>query len=520
MIHTKPMIKLITREVKYCSNPTLIFYRLCNAKPATLLLESADINNKKNLKSLLIIDSAVHITALDRNVFVKALSVNGLKILSLLDKILPSIIQNEISTNKRKLTFPISLKVQDEDNRLKSLSIFDVLRLMLQLFNVPINNKESFLIGGLFSYDLISNFEDIPKLTSKQCCPDYCFYLSEVLLKFDHQEKKAFLYGSIFCSSNNEVKRLENRIKQLQYQITKKNFLLPNKTIKNMKLVINQSDEEYCNIIIQMKNKILLGEIFQIVPSRRFFLPCPCPLSAYNILKINNLSPYMFFMQDYNFSLFGASPESFLKYNSNSCQIEIYPIAGTRPRGYKIDGSLDLDLDTRIELEMRTNHKELAEHIMLVDLARNDLARICIPGTRYVTDLIKVDRYSFVMHLVSRVIGILRNDLDVLHAYRACMNMGTVTGAPKIRAMQLIAASEGTKRGSYGGAIGYLTAHGDMDTCIVIRSAYIEKGIATVQSGAGIVLDSDPQSEADESRNKARAVLKAIAIAHNCKDIF
>ena len=159
-------------------------------------------------------------------------------------------------------------------------------------------------------------------------------------------------------------------------------------------------------------------------------------------------------------------------------------------------------------------------HLMLVDLARNDLARICTPGSRYVADLTKVDRYSFVMHLVSRVVGELRQDLDVLHAYRACMNMGTLSGAPKVRAMQLIAAAEGKRRGSYGGAVGYFTAHGDLDTCIVIRSAYVQEGIATVQAGAGIVLDSVPQSEADETRNKARAVLRAIAQAHHAKEIF
>lgn len=228
----------------------------------------------------------------------------------------------------------------------------------------------------------------------------------------------------------------------------------------------------------------------------------------------------MFFMQDNEFALFGASPESALKYDATNRQIEIYPIAGTRPRGRRANGELDRDLDSRIELEMRTDHKELAEHLMLVDLARNDLARICEPGSRYVADLTKVDRYSFVMHLVSRVVGTLRQDLDVLHAYQACMNMGTLSGAPKVRAMQLIAGSEAVRRGSYGGAVGYFTAHGDLDTCIVIRSAYVEDGVATVQAGAGVVLDSIPQAEADETRNKARAVLRAIATAHHARELF
>ena len=228
----------------------------------------------------------------------------------------------------------------------------------------------------------------------------------------------------------------------------------------------------------------------------------------------------MFYMQDKDFVLFGASPESALKYTKATNQVEIYPIAGTRPRGLTKNGDIDHDLDSRLELEMRTDKKELAEHLMLVDLARNDLARICEPGTRYSKELLKVDRYSFVMHLVSRVVGQLRQDLDALHAYKATMNMGTLTGAPKVRAMQLIAESEKVKRGSYGGAVGYFTANGDLDTCIVIRSAYVEDGIATVQAGGGVVLDSDPQSESDESRNKARAVVRAIMAAHNVEGVF
>lgn len=165
---------------------------------------------------------------------------------------------------------------------------------------------------------------------------------------------------------------------------------------------------------------------------------------------------------------------------------------------------------------MHTDDKELAEHLMLVDLAR-----ICQVGSRYVADLTKVDHYSFVMHLVSRVIGTLRSDLDALHAYQACMNMGTLSGAPKVRPMQLITASEGSRRGSCGGALGYFTAIGDLDTCIVIRSAYVEGGIATVQVGAGVVLASVlPQAEADKTRNKARAVLRAIASAHHARKVF
>ena len=221
----------------------------------------------------------------------------------------------------------------------------------------------------------------------------------------------------------------------------------------------------------------------------------------------------MFYMQDTAFSIFGASPESALKYERESNQVEIYPIAGTRPRGKRPDGSIDRDLDSRIELNLREDTKEKSEHIMLVDLARNDVAKVSRPGTRYVKDLLKVDRYSHVMHLVSRVVGQLRDDLDPLHAYQACMNMGTLVGAPKVSAATLIREVEKKRRGSYGGAVGYLNGQGDMDTCIVIRSAFVKNGTAYIQAGAGVVYDSVPQAEADETRAKAQAVIGAVKAA-------
>lgn len=520
MPNAKPTVKLITGTAPYREDPAAVFHQICGARPATLLLESADIDSKRNLKSLMIVDSALRISALDNCVTVQALSDNGRTLLPLLDKALPDTVRVEAGEASRELFFPAAGALQDEDSRLLSLSVFDALRLIPQLVNAPADEREAVLLGGLFAYDLVAGFETLPALENSQSCPDYCFYLAETLLVLDHQTQSARLQASLFGPSTDEFQRLQRRIEQLHAQMLQAAPPLPVENLSQMTLSVNQSDETYCAVVQRMQQAIRQGDIFQVVPSRRFSLPCPSPLAAYETLKQSNPSPYMFFMQDADFSLFGASPESSLKYDATSRQIEIYPIAGTRPRGRHADGSLDRDLDSRIELEMRTDNKELAEHLMLVDLARNDLARICVPGSRYVADLTKVDRYSFVMHLVSRVVGTLRADLDVLHAYRACMNMGTLSGAPKVRAMQLIAAEEGTRRGSYGGAVGYFTAHGDLDTCIVIRSAWVENGIATVQAGAGVVLDSSPQAEADESRNKARAVLRAIATAHHCKEIF
>ncbi|WP_034948392.1 anthranilate synthase component 1 [Erwinia oleae] len=520
MPNVKPGVKLITGSAPYREDPAAVFHQLCGARPATLLLESADIDSKRNLKSLLIVDSALRINALENVVTIQALSENGRALLPLLDEALPHDVVNTVRPDGRELRFSPNSEVQDEDSRLKATSVFDALRLIPHLVRSPADEREAVLLGGLFAYDLVAGFEDLPALANDQRCPDYCFYLAETLLVIDHQSRSARLQASLFTPAPAEFLRLQSRIEQIHAQMLQPAPALPVKTLETMTLSCNQSDEAYCAVVEEMQAAIRQGEIFQVVPSRRFSLPCPSPLAAYDTLKNSNPSPYMFFMQDSDFQLFGASPESSLKYDATNRQIEIYPIAGTRPRGRHADGTLDRDLDSRIELEMRTDHKELAEHLMLVDLARNDLARICEPGSRYVADLTKVDRYSFVMHLVSRVVGTLREDLDVLHAYRACMNMGTLSGAPKVRAMQLIASAEGTRRGSYGGAVGYFTASGDLDTCIVIRSAWVEDGIATVQAGAGVVLDSVPQAEADESRNKARAVLRAIATAHHCKEIF
>jgi anthranilate synthase component 1 len=281
-----------------------------------------------------------------------------------------------------------------------------------------------------------------------------------------------------------------------------------------LKVNVDISNEQFCDSVDYLRQKIIEGDIFQVVPSRSYSVPCPDPLTAYDHLKHTNPSPYMFYLSDEDFELFGASPESSLKYVASTNQVEVYPIAGTRFRGFNEDGSINPDLDSRIELELRGDEKEKAEHLMLVDLARNDVARISKPGTRQTCKLLNVDRYSHVMHLVSTVVGQLDEKLDALHAYQACMNMGTLTGAPKVRATELIRQTEGKRRGSYGGAVGYINGKGDMDTCIVIRSAFVKNDVAHVQAGAGVVFDSIPQAEADETKAKAHAVVRAILQAN------
>ncbi|NBL92168.1 anthranilate synthase component 1 [Proteus sp. G2675] len=509
-----PLTTKVT-ALPYHSEPALLFNTLCEHRHHTLLLESAQIDTKANLKSLLIVDSALRISANKNQVTVDALSLNGQHILALLKNALKE--KSTLSIERAEqcvFTFASSSFPQDEESKLKAASVFDVLRFFLA--NSAAKEANAIFVGGLFAYDLVNGFESLPDLEAVFSCPDYCFYLAEQLIVIDHQHHHSQLISVAFTDNPQECQRLDTRQAQL-VALAQQPLKQPQRqplTPQQAVVSSNMNDEEYGAIVEAMKTYIRRGDIFQVVPSRRFQINCPSPLAAYQVLKQKNPSPYLFYMQDALFTVFGASPESALKYQASDRQIEIYPIAGTRPRGRNANGSINADLDSRIELEMRTDTKELSEHLMLVDLARNDLARICQAGSRYVAELTKVDRYAFVMHLVSRVVGTLRHDLDIFHAYQACMNMGTLSGAPKVSAMQLIAQYEKTKRGSYGGAIGYFTGNGDFDTCIVIRSAYVEKDIATIQVGAGIVLDSDPKMEAEETRNKSQAVINAILQAH------
>lgn len=514
---TRYHLALLNQDVPYIADPTELYFSLCANKSCSLLLESAEITSKQGLKSLMLIDAAVRIVCRGKNVTLTAHSSNGENVLkAIINHLNHDIKVSQSSPQNLILHFPTHQQELDEDSRLRQTSSFDALRIIQQAFNTENLPDNALFIGGLFAYDLVAEFEPLANVKADNNCPDYVFYIAETLLIIDHQNQTANIQASIFSHDKKEShnQSLQQRLHELKDHCHHQAPLPPATKIINAQPQVSMTDAAFCQTVTDLKKFVIQGDVFQVVPSRQFTLPCPSPLNAYQALKRGNPSPYMFYLQDHDFTLFGASPESALKYSSQSNQVEIYPIAGTRQRGKNTDGSINLDLDARIELELRCDEKENAEHMMLVDLARNDIARISQAGSRHIASLLHVDRYSHVMHLVSRVVGQLRHDLDALHAYQACMNMGTLTGAPKIRAMQLIRDVEQRRRGSYGGAVGYINGHGDMDTCIVIRSAYIENGIASVQAGAGVVYDSIPQAEADETRGKAQAVINAIRQAH------
>ncbi|MEE3271945.1 MAG: anthranilate synthase component 1, partial [Pseudomonadota bacterium] len=552
-------VETIEQVGHYVDDPLAAFAHLCGNKNNALLLESAEIDSKDDLQSLLMVDAALRMECRDNRVEVKALTGNGASVLPLFVDHAPDGLHiKERTDTSITLVCDEADGELDEDSRLKAASVMDALRIVINKITPIRQHPHAVFLGGAFAYDMLAGFEKLPDVAEgENDCPDFVFYLAETLITVDHQTRETHLIGSVFSGQDVAqqyfaiAQRLE-AIHQQLHDMPAEPVLVGANTAKiadveseaqseaqsgqslvsdsensnetengqslssfdpSVEVSVDLSDEQFCNHVLDLKQHILAGDIFQVVPSRTFSLPCPSPLLAYAKLKESNPSPYMFYMQDAAFSIFGASPESALKYERESNQVEIYPIAGTRPRGKRPDGSIDRDLDSRIELNLREDTKEKSEHIMLVDLARNDVAKVSRPGTRYVKDLLKVDRYSHVMHLVSRVVGQLRDDLDPLHAYQACMNMGTLVGAPKVSAATLIREVEKKRRGSYGGAVGYLNGQGDMDTCIVIRSAFVKNGTAYIQAGAGVVYDSVPQAEADETRAKAQAVIGAVKAA-------
>ena len=270
----------------------------------------------------------------------------------------------------------------------------------------------------------------------------------------------------------------------------------------------NFTRESFCRAVAQAKEHIRAGDIFQIVLSQRFRLPVTAdPFTVYRALRAANPSPYLFFFEAVDahgedFAVLGSSPETLVKVQNR--RVYVRPIAGTRPRG-----ATEKE-DRRLERELLADEKELAEHSMLVDLGRHDVGRVAKVGTVAWPELMVIERYSHVMHIVSQVVGELRDDLDALDALAAGFPAGTVTGAPKIRAMELIDALEPDARGVYAGAVGYLDFHGNLDTAIAIRTLVIRSGQAWVQAGAGIVADSVPEREYMETMHKARALFAAI----------
>ena len=407
-------------------------------------------------------------------------------------------------------------KVVDEQTRLTSINQMDVLRTVAFAFRLA---SQPFRITcGLFgalSYDFIDQFEKLP-LSEEDLLknPDYELYFADNIFLMDHEHGKGYVIVNCVITNGDREAAIAEARDCFDYYFNIARFEAPKGKKYTEPLPPASTDTqqpEYEKMVSTAKKHILDGDIFQVVLSRTITEPCPDePLDVYKRLRVLNPSPYMFYLNTPNTILMGSSPELNLKVSGTEKRnVEIRPIAGTKPRG-KVAGIIDADTDFRYEAELKLDRKELAEHIMLVDLARNDIARVAEPGSRVVTELLIAEKYESVQHLVSNVKGMLSDELDALSAYLATMNMGTLTGAPKIEAMKIIRQLEKTKRGYYGGAVCYLTVDGQFDSCITIRSLQVKDHTAYIRVGAGIVHDSVPKTEFEETEHKANSCMRAI----------
>jgi len=368
---------------------------------------------------------------------------------------------------------------------------------------------------GYIGYDMVRFFERLPdKNPDELKLADSVFLLTDIILAFDHVNHTIKIIVNIMLPKegnglsrdkkekayNSAVKKIESINKDLKKSLAQS----PVRGIKKkVRVESNFTKAQFENMVVKAKEYIKKGDIIQVVPSQRFKINIErAPLDIYRKLRSLNPSPYMFFLKLNEVILIGASPEMLVRCEDGVVQTR--PIAGTRPRGRNEKE------DLKLEKELLNDAKERAEHLMLVDLGRNDLGRVCRQGEVKVNEFMRVERYSHVMHLVSEVKGYLEKRLDVYDALRACFPAGTVSGSPKIRAMEIIDELENTRRGPYAGCVGYFSFSHNMDTCITIRTVIVKNHTGYVQAGGGVVADSVPEKEYFESVNKAKALIEAI----------
>ncbi len=372
---------------------------------------------------------------------------------------------------------------------------------------------------GYLSYEAVRAFE--PRVGEAQGAglglPDARFMIVDSLLVFDHVERTIKAVSHLHLDEGVELETAyREAVARIDDLVRKLRAPLPAMPLGGAPVDVpaidrsrpNTTPERYRSMIERAKEYIAAGDIFQVVLSQRVDLPTPAhPFTIYRALRTVNPSPYMFYLDFLDHQIVGASPELLVRLEDGT--VTNHPIAGTRPRGFC------LETDNALAEELLADEKERAEHIMLVDLGRNDVGRVSKPGTVRVPTLMAVERYSHVMHIVSNVEGAIADGLTAFDALRACFPAGTVSGAPKVRAMEIIAELEVDRRGPYAGAVGYVDFAGGMDTCIALRTLVMKDGVASMQAGGGVVYDSTPDGEYAESYHKMRALLRAIELAES-----
>ncbi len=371
---------------------------------------------------------------------------------------------------------------------------------------------------GYLNYEAVGYFERLPSPKNDSLnVPESIFIFTDTVLVFDHLKRRIKIVSHVHLDgSEAEIeKSYAEAVTKIEKQVARLEGPLPQELLRGKAegysdgpVSSNVTKEEYMARVEKAKEYIRAGDIFQVVPSQRLSRPTSAKsINLYRALRAVNPSPYMYYLHFQEFDIIGASPELLVQVDNGV--VSTHPIAGTRRRG------LNDEEDRTLAEDLRQDEKEVAEHVMLVDLGRNDIGRVSTPGTVKVSQFLDVEKYSHVMHLVSHVEGNLRKDMTPYAALRACFPAGTVSGAPKIRAMEIIAELETEKRGPYAGAVGYFSYSGNLDTAITIRTIVLKDGIASVQAGGGVVADSDPATEYQESLNKASGMLKALDEAEN-----
>ncbi|MGA1400867.1 MAG: anthranilate synthase component I family protein, partial [Phycisphaerales bacterium] len=366
---------------------------------------------------------------------------------------------------------------------------------------------------GSFAYESVRWFEPTVPVAGAVEDPDAedaVLMLFDTVLAFDHVQHRILIISNARLRGGEDLRSLYDgacaKIDSLERELERELSVPRGVGGSSPEFRSNFEPESFEAAVRAIKEHIAAGDVYQTVVSQRFEARIEAdPFSVYRALRRVNPSPYMFFLREGGRSIVGASPEMLVRVEGD--RIQTHPIAGTRPRGATEEE------DLRLAEELKRSEKERAEHVMLVDLGRNDVGRVSAPGTVRVPTFMSLERYSHVMHLVSVVEGRLAPDHDRLDAFASCFPAGTVSGAPKVRSMQLIAELEPGPRGLYAGAVGYLDFAGNLDFCIAIRTVVIEGGIARVQAGAGVVADSDPAAERQETRDKASAMMRAIELA-------
>jgi anthranilate synthase component I len=369
---------------------------------------------------------------------------------------------------------------------------------------------------GFLAYDIARYFERLPTHAQDELgTPDLYLMLTDTVLIFDNVRQTLKIVANVALEEHPSIRaayrdaaaKIDDLIARLDAPARAPRLeSAANLNGDALKLVSNQTREGYMAMVEAAKEYIAAGDVIQVVPSQRFEAPLGShPFNLYRSLRTINPSPYMFYLQMDDHTLVGASPEVMVRVEGR--EITLRPIAGTRRRG-----ATEAE-DRALERELLADPKERAEHVMLVDLGRNDVGRVAEVGSVEVTELMTVDRYSHVMHIVSNVRGRLREGCDAYDAFRATFPQGTVSGAPKIRAMEIIDELEPVRRGVYAGAVGYFSYTGNTDTAIALRTILVKGGRVYIQAGGGVVADSDPAAEYEESVNKARAMVRALGAA-------